>query len=58
MFSGHYSHPDGFCFDVLCTDDPVIDNPELEGYNVDERVSMKPRKGPMPCMKQPLEPGS
>jgi lysosomal alpha-mannosidase len=38
MFSGHYSHPDGLCFDVLCTDDPIIDNLDLEGYNVDDRV--------------------
>ena len=39
MFSGHYSHPNGLCFDVLCTDDPIIDNLELEGNNVEERVS-------------------
>ena len=28
----------GFCFDVLCQDEPMMDNPDLEGYNVDERV--------------------
>ena len=28
----------GFCFDVLCQDEPIMDNPDLEGYNVDERV--------------------
>ena len=39
MFSGHYNHPYGLCYDVLCTDDPIIDNAELEGYNVEESVS-------------------
>jgi len=39
MFTGHYSNPDGLCFDVLCTDEPIIDNPELEGNNVDQSVS-------------------
>ena len=39
MFTGHYNHPDGLCYDVLCTDDPIIDNEELEGYNVEQSVS-------------------
>ena len=42
MFTDHYSHPDGLCFDIMCTDEPIIDNEELEGYNVDERVRGAP----------------
>ena len=38
MFSGHYSNPSGFCFDIMCVDEPVIDNPKLQGYNVHEKV--------------------
>ncbi|XP_066593863.1 lysosomal alpha-mannosidase isoform X1 [Prorops nasuta] len=33
-----YSPPPGFCFDVLCSDDPVIDDPESPDYNVDQRL--------------------
>lgn len=39
MFSKHYNGPTGFCFDIRCEDDPIIDDPILEGYNVDEKVS-------------------
>ncbi|XP_026325480.1 LOW QUALITY PROTEIN: lysosomal alpha-mannosidase-like [Hyposmocoma kahamanoa] len=34
-----YSPPPGFCFDVLCSDEPIIDDPTSPIYNVDERVS-------------------
>ncbi|XP_072947018.1 lysosomal alpha-mannosidase-like [Epargyreus clarus] len=34
-----YSPPPGFCFDVLCTDEPIIDDPDSPLYNVDSRVS-------------------
>ncbi|KAL0858609.1 hypothetical protein ABMA27_012444 [Loxostege sticticalis] len=34
-----YSPPKGFCFDVLCNDDPIIDDPNSPDYNVDRRVS-------------------
>lgn len=34
-----YSPPSGFCFDVLCSDPPIMDDPELKDYNVDERVN-------------------
>ncbi|KAK0401146.1 hypothetical protein QR680_015614 [Steinernema hermaphroditum] len=37
-FHHHYSPPPGFCFDRVCVDDPIMDNKELEGYNVDEKV--------------------
>merc|ERR1719334_2557648 len=43
MFSHHYRlhiEPAGFCFDVLCNDEPVNDDPTLEGYNVDAMVKM------------------
>ena len=33
-----YQPPAGFCFDILCSDLPVIDNVKSKEYNVDERV--------------------
>ena len=31
--------PKGFCFDMVnCHDDPIIDDPESEDYNVDSMV--------------------
>ena len=35
-----YQAPSGFCFDVLCTDEPIIDDPNSADYNVDERVGI------------------
>ena len=44
LFSGalydHYSPPSGFCFDVLCEDSPIIDNPRLADYNVPTKVTV------------------
>ncbi|XP_031833177.1 lysosomal alpha-mannosidase II isoform X1 [Nomia melanderi] len=34
----NYSPPPGFCFDVLCNDEPINDDPKSPDYNVDERV--------------------
>jgi len=34
-----YSPPPGFCFDLLCNDEPIKDDPDLEDYNVDKRVA-------------------
>nr|CAH0110923.1 unnamed protein product [Daphnia galeata] len=34
-----YQPPPGFCFDILCSDLPVIDNVKSKEYNVDQRVS-------------------
>ncbi|XP_046648826.1 lysosomal alpha-mannosidase-like isoform X2 [Daphnia pulicaria] len=34
-----YQPPPGFCFDILCSDLPVIDNPKSKEYNVDQRVT-------------------
>ncbi|XP_041983730.1 lysosomal alpha-mannosidase-like isoform X1 [Aricia agestis] len=33
-----YSPPPGFCFDVLCSDEPIVDDPDSPMYNVDDRV--------------------
>jgi lysosomal alpha-mannosidase len=44
LFTGvlynHYSAPPGFCFDYLCTDDPIIDNPDSPEYNLDVKVTI------------------
>ncbi|KAL4512875.1 hypothetical protein ABPG72_017560 [Tetrahymena utriculariae] len=31
----HYNPPEHFNFDILSNDDPIMDNPRLEGYNID-----------------------
>lgn len=33
-----YSPPKGFCFDIICTDEPIIDDKKSPDYNVDRRV--------------------
>lgn len=33
----HYSPPPGFCFDDVCRDEPIKDDPTLEDYNIDTR---------------------
>lgn len=33
-----YNPPDGFCWDQLCDDPPIRDDPDLEDYNVDDVV--------------------
>lgn len=33
-----YGPPSGFCFDILCNDEPIMDDPRLHDYNVDDRV--------------------
>lgn len=42
LFTGalynHYSPPPGFCYDVLCNDEPIIDDKYSPDYNVDSRV--------------------
>ena len=35
VFDNHYSNPKGFCWDVLCEDEPINDDPRLEEYNLD-----------------------
>lgn len=34
-----YSPPPGFCFDILCSDEPIIDDKKSPEYNVDKRVA-------------------
>ncbi|CAD7086199.1 unnamed protein product [Hermetia illucens] len=42
LFTGvlynHYSSPPGFCFDVLCSDEPIIDGKHSPDNNVDRRL--------------------
>lgn len=42
MFTGilpnTYSPPKGFCFDVYCSDDPIVDDRDSDEYNVDTRI--------------------
>jgi hypothetical protein len=37
MYS-HYSAPDGFCFDIRCDFEPIIDDPLLQDYNIESRA--------------------
>lgn len=36
-----YSPPSGFCFDILCNDEPVIDDEKSPEFNADKKVSEK-----------------
>ncbi len=39
IFPEHYGAPSGFCFDAgHCSDPPIMDDPRIEEYNLDERV--------------------
>lgn len=33
-----YSPPSGFCFDILCNDEPIIDDESSPEFNVEKRV--------------------
>lgn len=35
-----YGPPPGFCFDIMCNDEPIIDDPKIPDYNVDKRVTI------------------
>ncbi len=43
LFTGvlynYYFPPPNYCWDILCNDEPIMDNPNLHGYNVDKIVS-------------------
>lgn len=45
LFTGvlhsHYMPPPGWCFDIICNDDPIIDDPDSEDYNVPDKVSFR-----------------
>jgi hypothetical protein len=34
----HYEAPPGYCFDINCHDDPIMDDPDLENYNLDAKA--------------------
>ncbi|CAH2056095.1 unnamed protein product, partial [Iphiclides podalirius] len=34
-----YNAPEGFCFDFLCSDEPIVDDPDSHVYNADTRVN-------------------
>lgn len=36
-----YSPPPGFCFDILCADEPIVDDRNSPEYNVDKKVILK-----------------
>uniref|UniRef100_A0AC35FAW4 Alpha-mannosidase n=1 Tax=Panagrolaimus sp. PS1159 TaxID=55785 RepID=A0AC35FAW4_9BILA len=38
FYSGDYGPPPGYCFDIMCADDPIVDAPQLQGYNIDAKV--------------------
>ncbi|XP_037910288.1 lysosomal alpha-mannosidase isoform X2 [Hermetia illucens] len=42
LFTGvlynQYQPPEGFCFDILCADEPIIDGKHSPDYNVDKRI--------------------
>ncbi|CAI4224969.1 unnamed protein product [Auanema sp. JU1783] len=38
FYQDNYGPPEGFCWDALCGDDPIMDNIEMEGYNVNEKL--------------------
>ncbi len=38
FIAGHYEAPKGFCFDLLCADPVIQNDPRLFDYNVKERV--------------------
>ena len=42
LFTGvlynYYSPPPGFCWDLLCNDEPLMDNPNLHDYNMEQRI--------------------
>lgn len=35
---GTYGEPKSFCFDALCKDEPIVDNPKFETYNLKNRM--------------------
>ena len=38
LFNG-YGPPAGFCFDIFCGDDPIMDDPRMHDYNKDQKVA-------------------
>lgn len=40
ILMNHYGSPANFCFDVMCSDDPVVDNIRSFEFNADKKVSI------------------
>ncbi|GMT05125.1 hypothetical protein PENTCL1PPCAC_27299 [Pristionchus entomophagus] len=40
FYQDNYGPPEGFCFDALCGDDPIIENEDMEGYNLPEKLKL------------------
>ena len=38
LFNG-YGPPQGFCFDAMCGDDPIMDDPRMHDYNKDRKIN-------------------
>uniref|UniRef100_A0A0N5ANJ3 Alpha-mannosidase n=1 Tax=Syphacia muris TaxID=451379 RepID=A0A0N5ANJ3_9BILA len=38
FYGDSYGPPPGFCFDALCNDEPIMDQKDMEEYNVDRKV--------------------
>lgn len=36
-----YKAPSGFCFDIVCEDEPLIDDPDSPDYNMDMKVTIQ-----------------
>lgn len=53
IFSGalynEYANPPGFCFDILCDDQPMIDDVNSTDYNIDKRVKHRMRNVFIEC---------
>uniref|UniRef100_A0A7E4VQL4 Alpha-mannosidase n=1 Tax=Panagrellus redivivus TaxID=6233 RepID=A0A7E4VQL4_PANRE len=39
FYEGKYEPPSGYCFDIQCRDKPVVTAPQLQGYNIGEKVN-------------------
>ncbi|KAF8386147.1 aman-1 [Pristionchus pacificus] len=40
FYQDNYGPPEGFCFDALCGDDPIIEHQDMEGYNLPEKLQL------------------
>ncbi|ETN75226.1 glycosyl hydrolase family 38 protein, partial [Necator americanus] len=39
FYQDNYGPPEGFCFDSLCGDEPIMDDPDFEDYNLDQKIA-------------------
>ncbi|GMT31407.1 hypothetical protein PFISCL1PPCAC_22704 [Pristionchus fissidentatus] len=40
FYQDNYGPPEGFCFDALCGDDPIIEHEDMDGYNLPEKLKL------------------